>query len=492
MKKNVIILSIMLIPTLVFSQVGINTPNPAATFDIAAKNGTGTSTHSDGLLIPRVDRQRAQSMTNVSVSTMIYVESITNGSQTGTAINIDSSGYYYFDGNVWVKIGAEAVFKNIYTTDSNLTANRTLTVADRTLTFNTTSVNGFNVAKTNVGYILSVDGENRRVGFGTTAPQNKIDMGTDHGGSSTSSPAGKKLAVYNTSTASSFYGLGINSNTLQIHAGSANDGEPGMVLTTNGNAGIGASVPNSSAVLDLNSANRGFLPPRMTTTQRDAINPKSAGLTIYNTTLNCMQYWNTQTWKGKCTTTPPAPDLSANCTGWRLPYRTNNTTASGTVKGVSLTATFSNYGNVKHSTNGPNRCGISITPADIFWLGDDKSQDTRMKIKFNKGVSNFKVIQTGTHAKETFTFTLKYNGVAVSPTVTVSTAGSCNNQFEITKPTSNQVQVKSLNNWSWTVDGEGIIYNIGGVWFDEIDITALETTNQQNGSSFNFCVGDVL
>ncbi|WP_449399208.1 hypothetical protein [Chryseobacterium wanjuense] len=474
--------------------MGINTPNPVATLEIVAKNGTGTSTNVDGVLIPRVDRQRAQSMIGVPTSTMIYVNSAANGSQIGTAINIDNPGYYYFDGNVWVKMGAETALKNIYTTNGSLTDNRTVTIADKTLTFNTTTVNGFNVAKTGVGYILSIDGENRRVGFGTTTPQNKIDMGSDHGGSSTSSPAGKKLAVYNTSTASSFYGLGVNSNTLQVHAGSANDGEPGMVLTTNGNVGIGAPVPNSSAVLDLNSVNKGFLPPRMTTAQRDAINPKVAGLTIYNTTLNCIQYWNTQDWKGKCDiATPPNPDLSSNCTGWRLPYKNNNESATGSVKGTSLTATFSNYGNVKHSNNDPNRCGISITPADIFWLGDDKSQNTKMKIKFDKGVSNFKVIQTGTHAAETFTFTLKYKGAAVSPTVTVSpTVGSCNSRFEITKPTSNQVRVRSLNNWNWMVDGEGIIYNIGGVWFDEIDITALETTNQQNGSSFNFCVGDVL
>ncbi|MFP3637182.1 hypothetical protein, partial [Bacillus sp. SIMBA_033] len=46
----------------VYSQVGVNTSNPASSLDITAKNATGNSTHVDGLLIPRVDRERAQSM----------------------------------------------------------------------------------------------------------------------------------------------------------------------------------------------------------------------------------------------------------------------------------------------------------------------------------------------------------------------------------------------------------------------------------------------
>ena len=431
MKKNIIILPLLLVSASFYSQVGIKTPDPKASLDIVGNTlgmKTGANSGSWENIWLQVDNRKA----SINASS----------AEDGLQFNVGSNG------------------KGTYGDDQVLR-----TVA-----------------------IMTSDGN---LGIGTTTPQNRIDLGSDAPGA-TNNPAGKKLAVYNTSTASSFYGLGVSSNTLQIHAGSAADGEPGMVLTRNGNAGIGAPSPNSAALLELNSINKGFLPPRMTTAQRDAINPKLAGLTIYNTSLNCMQYWNTQAWKGSCGTTPPTPDLSANCTGWRLPYKTNNQSATGTVKGTSLTATFSDYGNVKHSTNGPNRCGISLTPADIYWLGDDRSQNTKMKIRFSRGVTNFKVIQAGTHARETFTFTLKYKGVAVSPTVTVSPVGGCNDQFQITKPASNQVEVKSLNNWNWTVDGTGIIYNIGGVWFDEIDITALETTNQQNGSSFNFCVGDVL
>jgi len=50
----------------------------------------------------------------------------------------------------------------------------------------------------------------------------------------------------------------------------------------------GAS-PSSSAILDVSSTSRGFLPPRMTTAQRNQILNPSIGLTVFNTDLNCLE-----------------------------------------------------------------------------------------------------------------------------------------------------------------------------------------------------------
>ncbi|MFP3631802.1 hypothetical protein SB776_34935, partial [Burkholderia sp. SIMBA_045] len=80
------------------AQVGVNTTTPASTMDITAKNATGTTPNVDGLLVPRVDRQRAQSMASVPTSTLIFVNSIATGTQTGTAVNIDAVGHYSFNG----------------------------------------------------------------------------------------------------------------------------------------------------------------------------------------------------------------------------------------------------------------------------------------------------------------------------------------------------------------------------------------------------------
>jgi len=60
---------------------------------------------------------------------------------------------------------------------------------------------------------------------------------------------------------------------------------------------IGENVlPNASASVQINSTTKGFLPPRMTTTQRDAITTPATGLQIYNTTTNTNDYYNGTEW----------------------------------------------------------------------------------------------------------------------------------------------------------------------------------------------------
>lgn len=56
-----------------------------------------------------------------------------------------------------------------------------------------------------------------------------------------------------------------------------------------GQVGIGTTAPDSSAVLDLVSTERGFLLPRLTTAQRDLITNPATGLMIYNTTASDVQ-----------------------------------------------------------------------------------------------------------------------------------------------------------------------------------------------------------
>ena len=62
-----------------------------------------------------------------------------------------------------------------------------------------------------------------------------------------------------------------------------------MLLPAYGQNTIGGIGGNPSAILDIRSTNRGLLPPRMTTAQRDAIINPAEGLLLYNTTLGCLQ-----------------------------------------------------------------------------------------------------------------------------------------------------------------------------------------------------------
>ena len=60
-------------------------------------------------------------------------------------------------------------------------------------------------------------------------------------------------------------------------------------LASHAQVGIGTSSPN--AALDVTSTTQGFLPPRMTTTQRNAISSPAVGLVIFNTTTNCLNFY---------------------------------------------------------------------------------------------------------------------------------------------------------------------------------------------------------
>ncbi|MCX6313611.1 MAG: DUF1566 domain-containing protein [Sphingobacteriales bacterium] len=60
--------------------------------------------------------------------------------------------------------------------------------------------------------------------------------------------------------------------------------------------GIGTATPAASAKFDITSTTQGFLPPRMDSTQRNAIASPATGLTIYNTTINAFQVYNGTAW----------------------------------------------------------------------------------------------------------------------------------------------------------------------------------------------------
>lgn len=67
-------------------------------------------------------------------------------------------------------------------------------------------------------------------------------------------------------------------------------------LSATAQVGVGTATPNASAQLDVTSTTKGLLPPRMTSTQRDAITSPAAGLVIYNTTINAFQCYNGTAW----------------------------------------------------------------------------------------------------------------------------------------------------------------------------------------------------
>lgn len=102
------------------------------------------------------------------------------------------------------------------------------------------------------------------------------------------------IADYKIGDASS--GIAGSGSVNQVAKFTSSSGIGDSVITDNGTSvGINNTSPSASALLDLTSTARGFLPPRMTTTQRDLIASPAAGLVIYNTTTSALNVF-TSSW----------------------------------------------------------------------------------------------------------------------------------------------------------------------------------------------------
>jgi hypothetical protein len=55
--------------------------------------------------------------------------------------------------------------------------------------------------------------------------------------------------------------------------------------------------PHPSAILDLQSSQQGFLPPRLTTAERNSISSPATGLMIYNISTNCLEIYISSIWQ---------------------------------------------------------------------------------------------------------------------------------------------------------------------------------------------------
>ena len=70
-----------------------------------------------------------------------------------------------------------------------------------------------------------------------------------------------------------------------------------LTVADGGNVGIGTTSPNSTALLDVSSTTKGVLLPRMSTTQINAISSPAEGLTVYNTVLSTLCFFNGVSWQ---------------------------------------------------------------------------------------------------------------------------------------------------------------------------------------------------
>jgi uncharacterized protein (TIGR02145 family) len=132
-----------------------------------------------------------------------------------------------------------------------------------------------------------------------------------------------------------------------------------------GQRGIGTNTPDPAAILELASTSKGFLPPRMSTTERNGINSGvwAEGLIIYNTDTKCLELYNGTDWISLCdgsvVTTPSlTTQVASNNSGGTYTFLNHNLGADTSLDPhtpvVGLQGAYIQWGK-----RGPNTTGDS-------------------------------------------------------------------------------------------------------------------------------------
>lgn len=87
--------------------------------------------------------------------------------------------------------------------------------------------------------------------------------------------------------------VNLNNTTSVFRFGNTVDGW----LNSSGGFVFGATSVDSSAALQVDSTTKGFLPPRMTTTEKNAITTPATGLVVYDSTLNKLAVYTGAAWE---------------------------------------------------------------------------------------------------------------------------------------------------------------------------------------------------
>jgi hypothetical protein len=158
------------------------------------------------------------------------------------------------------------------------------------ITYFSRSANSTFTSKNDVG---NITGNNWSLGSGVTS-----NLGAALGikGSGTTS-ATIALLVQNsagTNILSINDGGNFSTTTSNFSSVMTNDSNSLQVTGSIAAIRVGTSITiAASAILQADSTTKGFLPPRMTTTQKNAIATPAAGLVVYDTTLNKLCVYTT-------------------------------------------------------------------------------------------------------------------------------------------------------------------------------------------------------
>jgi len=253
----------------------VNFTNAASNVGAIWRNGSSTGYTSFRFYNNINDGGRALEM---GYSGSAYSGAIISGGITGESAYLTTTGAYP------LQLGSNNVTRFIIASSGNLLVNTT----------------------TDAGFRLDVNGTARVSGNLTVLDNNQLGWG--NGNYLIANNATPKIDCYVQSSliltlGQTLFTINVASRTRDLTPSSDNSFDFGGQFGRyrhgwlSGQLKVGdATAVNASAKVQIDSTTQGFLPPRMTTTQKNAIATPATGLQVYDTTLNQMSYYNGTTW----------------------------------------------------------------------------------------------------------------------------------------------------------------------------------------------------
>ena len=209
------------------------------------------------------------------------------------------------------------------------------------------------------------------------------------------------------------------------------------VFNNGAEVGIGTVNPNTSAKVDIESTNQGFLLPRMTTTQRNAIASPALGLQIFNINTNCLNFYTGTSWFETCGS-PSSTSILANlnCGGATITSTlTNGTAASGV--SVSVPYTGGNAG--VYSAQSVSSTGVVNVTASLaagtLANGAGSLTYTITGTPTTSGTASFAITVGG----QSCTFTVPVSSAPVYAPIAVNCAAGATAIVNVTNPLTGKI-----------------------------------------------------
>ena len=292
--KYLALLLALSMPVLAWSQVGIGTSTPDAS---AALELSATT---KGFLPPRMTAAQRTAIATPATGLMVYQ---TDG----------ISGLYLYNGAAWITQGnwtitsgtPASAFMLVSPAGVTSSAQGNIAIGVNAMSALTNGDNnvalGFDAAKlitdygwtTAVGYkALTNIVNNSNTALGSSAGTNNIGSYNTVLLGRSAQPSSCCIA---NSTAIGFEAAASN-NSIRLGNTSVTNVNTSGSITTSKSLGVGTASPSANSALDITSTSKGLLLPRLTSTQRDAINSPPSGLMIYNITTSTFQCYANGSW----------------------------------------------------------------------------------------------------------------------------------------------------------------------------------------------------